>query len=264
MSQNKILRKKLLRISNNLIGNVTDFILFSIFYGINIVPGRTGYFGDIKAGEEADRSLIDINFKTIKRSFYELKRRGLINFVKRDLLKAEKISNDGREKLETIIPVYQEKRTWDKRIYLVTYDIPTKKNWQRNQLRTFLKKLGCGYLQHSVWLTVYNPKALIKEFIESRKITGQILVSDLGPDGNIGGKDIKTLVEDVYDLVTLNDEYKIFMEQAKKTNRNNKNAKQQLIFSYLSILNNDPQLPFELLPDNWVGDEAYLIFKTLF
>ncbi len=32
---------------------------------------------------------------------------------------------------------------------------------------------------------------------------------------------------------------------------------------YLSIVRNDPQLPFELLQDGYLGDEAYLVYKNL-
>lgn len=264
MARNKQIRKKLLKISEGLIASLTDFALFSIFYDLSVRPGSTGYSGDPKAGESANALLVDINYRSIKRTLYDLKRKGFIEYIKRETLVKEKITNEGRKRIEKLFPIYNEKRTWDKRIYLISYDIPLNSNAKRDSLRRFLKNLGCAYLQHSAWLTVYNPKTLIKAFVKENNIPGQILVSDLGPDGSVGEKDIKSLLEDVYDLRYLNNSYEIFIERFKKENKKDKNIKQQVCFAFLSILQNDPQLPFELLPSFWVGDEAYHLFKAFF
>lgn len=262
MPRNKQIRKKLLKISNGVIGSLSDFILFSIFYSLSVRPGSTGYLGDPKAGESADALLANINYRSIKRTLYDLKRKGFIKYIKRETIVKEIITNEGRKRVEKLFPVYNEKRTWDKRLYLISYDIPKDKNPKRDLLRRFLKKLGCGYLQHSVWLTVYNPKTLIKELVKENNIPGQILVSDLGPDGSIGEKDIKTLVEEIYELHNLNYDYKEFIKRFKKANKKDRKIKQQACFAFFSILQDDPQLPFELLPSYWVGDDAYHLFKT--
>lgn len=234
MAYNKIFRKKIVRVSEGLIGSFTDYVLFSIFYGLSMNPGKTSYTGNPQASQSADNLLTNINYQSIKRTIYDLKRKGFLKYAKREALTKGIITEEGRKRINNLIPVYNETRTWDKRLYLISYDIPANKSSKRNQLRDFLRQLGGGYLQHSVWFTPYNPKTLIKEFINEHNIPGQILVSDLGPDGSIGDKDIKTLKE-----------------------------KQQLIFSFLSILKQDPQLPFELLPDYWLGDEVYLLYKSL-
>ncbi|MBU1327173.1 hypothetical protein KKB64_04890 [Patescibacteria group bacterium] len=33
---------------------------------------------------------------------------------------------------------------------------------------------------------------------------------------------------------------------------------------YLSILRDDPQLPFQLLPDNWLGLKAYQLYRKIY
>jgi len=53
----------------------------------------------------------------------------------------------------------------------------------------------------------------------------------------------------------INEEYGRLLEEAKK------NDKRKLYFRYLDILRRDPQLPKELLPEDWKGEEAYSLFK---
>jgi len=65
-------------------------------------------------------------------------------------------------------------------------------------------------------------------------------------------------MEKVYNLSGLNSRYINFIEDVK-----NKTivSKEQLLFTFLSILKDDPQIPFDLLSEDWVGDKAYVLFK---
>ena len=105
----------------------------------------------------------------IKNSFYQLKRQGLIVYGLR-LWQTPQITQAGKEKLKRLLPHYNNKRIWDKRLYLVSYDIPNSKKAVRDNLRQILKTLGCGLLQESVWLTPYNPKEVLKNFVAEHLI----------------------------------------------------------------------------------------------
>jgi DNA-binding transcriptional regulator PaaX len=83
-----------------------------------------------------------------------------------------------------------------------------------------------------------------------------IIVSDVGRDGSIGDEDIHTLIIRVFNIEKLNKRYIIWLNRAERE------ATPQLsLLGFLSILKDDPQLPFELLPSWWKGNEAYAMVK---
>jgi DNA-binding transcriptional regulator PaaX len=99
----------------------------------------------------------------------------------------------------------------------------------------------------------------LKDFLTDHQLGGWVVVSDIGKDGNIGQMAIRDLVGQVYKLGEINKRYREFLEKTKKE----KPDPLSLSFSYLSILKDDPQLPFSFLPKNWLGEMAYLAFKSL-
>lgn len=233
-----------------------DASLVAVFYNFEVLTHKRKDWG--KLGGLIENSLENFNYETIRRSISYLKKLGLIQAV-RERRTLPQVTEAGHKRLNSILPHYDEKRIWDQRIYLITYDLPIEKNKERDILRDFLKKIGCGMLQKSVWLTPYNPTKLVKDFVDERNLLDLILVSSIGKDGNIGQKDISEILIDVYKLPKLNEEYGQFISDLK----NNKLPKDQLIFSFLNILNRDPQLPFRLLPTWWVGNKAYQYFRKI-
>lgn len=198
----------------------------------------------------------EVDWEKIRKALGDLKRKGLIDYVEGKLLEA-KITEAGFRRYKSFLPVYDEKRVWDGKVYLITYDIPEGKRDDRDKLRDFLERTGCGKLQASVWLTCYNPKQLVGEFVKSQNISGSVIVSDIGKDGSVGEEDLKDLIARVFKLEELNERYQDFILKVK----NGEIGKYQIGFAFASILQDDPQLPFELLPDGWLGEKAYKIFR---
>lgn len=193
----------------------------------------------------------------IKNHVYQLKHRGLIDYTKR-LWQEPVITAKGKKRLQAILPRYDEERVWDGRLYLVIYDIPVGNNYLRDRLRRTLKTLGCGLLQKSVWLTPYNPQKILQDFAAKHNLPGQILVSDLGKGGSIGEEDIRGLVVRVYKLDELNRRYLEFFEIWSK-----KKPQPEMLSHFYSVLKDDPQLPFALLPDDWQGEKAWELISSL-
>lgn len=252
-SKIRLNREKVKRITDGVISKVVDLALISIYY--NFEFALSGYGKGFQAEAKALSQLDKFDYESIKRSLSYLKRRGLINILKSELALPE-ITSQGRKRIKSIIPRYDSKRVWDKRLYLVTYDIPRKNNYSRNLLRAYLKRIGCGSLQQSVWISPCNPKNIIKEFVENNSLDHDlIIISSLGADGTIGETDLKILIDKVYKLSEVNERYEEFLVHADESG-----SKEKIVFAFLSILKDDPQLPFELLPDDWLGDEAYQLF----
>jgi len=247
--------KKIKEISEGIVSTAVDMVLVSAYFGFEF--SFAGYGRGGMAGAKAHQALSKHNFKTIKRGLAHLKYKGFIQSMKEEML-LPRITKEGRKRIASIIPKFDSSRVWDRRVYLVTYDVPREQNSIRNRLRNFLKKIGCGSLQHSVWVTPYNPKKLIEEFVENSRLNHEtILVSSLGKEGTIGDMELSELLEKAYNLPKLNDRYAQYLSKTENGNM----SKGEKAFVFLAILKDDPQLPFELLPDDWVGSEAYKVFR---
>lgn len=250
-------RYRLKSISEGILERAVDMALVLVYFNLEVAPLVRNKRNLIE--RKVDEDLEKFNYQNLKRAFLQLRRNGLIQtFKEKNAL--DEITKIGLEKLKNIIPFYDEKRVWDGKIYIITYDIPEKLRSKRNHLREFLKKIGCGNLQQSIWLTPYNPINLINKFVSENDISDElIIVSSLGKNGTIGNSTLLELVERVYHLEEINRKYFEFISIIKE----NKEKRFKLIFRYLNILKDDPQLPFSLLPEDWVGDDAYLYFKRV-
>ena len=251
--RNKQIKKLVLNLTEGLLSTTTDLLLVQIYLlGASLGKGKTSH-GAYQIIQEVSDSLEDLNYKTLKESFSYLKRKGLIRS-----LKEPKITQMGVKKLQETIPIYQQNRPWDESIYLVTYDIQETNRHYRNQLRAVLKRLGSALLQASVWITPYNPEKILRDFSSKPSFKGEIIISCIGKDGYIGEEKIEKLISRVFSLNDLNLRYKQFIKHYK-----NSDDKWNAAVLYLSILKDDPQLPFELLPDDWLGDKAIKLFRKL-
>lgn len=234
-----------------------DIALWSIvFLGDLTVPQKRS--GNVwRAQIAADQFLHQYNYDTIKQAIINAKRRGL---VKRSRHHAwPEITKQGKKRLMALIPQYDQVRKWDNRLHFVTYDIPEKKRSDRDLLREYLRRIGCGMLQESVWLTPYNPIDILRTFIEEKALAGTIVVSDIGKDGSVGEEDVTSMVVRVFKLEKLNNRYEEWLSEIDKNGLDH-----WMLMGYLSILRDDPQLPFSLLPSWWKGDRAYQKVRPLF
>lgn len=233
-----------------------DIALVAIFFNMEALSRKRRNWKNLEiyTGEDLE----EFNYETIKRSLAFLREKGFVQ-AGREKFTIPKITEAGQKRLTSIMPKYDGKRVWDKRVYLITYDLPVNKNKERNSLRIFLKKIGCGMLQKSVWITPYNPTKLVGQFVKEKGLTDLILVSSLGKDGTIGNLDLIELFIKIYGLQKINDEYMNFISNTLT----NKLAKDQLIFQFLNTLGRDPQLPFSLLPPWWKGDISYKHFQKI-
>ncbi len=221
--------------------------------------GKQGSRGVYQAFSEADNFLKKVNHHSLAVVWYQLKKKKLISFKKRKKLYSPVITRFAQKRLEQIIPIYHQKRPWDGKIYLITYDIPEKAHTKRSKLRRFLQGLNCRKMQESVWLSPYNIRELLNEFIAINSIPGFIIISDIGKDGGVGETTAGDLMRKLYNLDELNKKYHQFINHVTKKNK----PLRELIFEYLAILKEDPQLPFELLPSRFLGHQAHLIYKKI-
>lgn len=241
------------RVGEGLFSYVTDMAIWTTIYfaDLSMPFGASGKIW--RAQMAADRFTRQWNYETIKESIARARRNHLLQPAKRGRHAIPEITEAGKKRLAAILPVYEEKRVWDGRMHLVTYDVPESKRLDREALREVIRQLGAGRLQDSVWITPYNPIDALRTFIEKHELAGNVIVSDMGKGGAIGEEDLSGLVVRVWRLDLLNDRYENWLREYKRSD----GLDQWLMTSYLSILRDDPQLPFSLLPTWWKGDKAW-------
>lgn len=254
MGRNRAIKEEVIELSKGVLNTTMDLSLFIFAVGIqtySISSGKTDFF---KALENSGDFV-----KAVRKNYL---RRGVYSATQKEFLKKNEngwqLTEKGQIRLDEILPKYHPKRPWDGKIYLVTYDIPEIKHKDRDLLRGYLKKIGCGMFQASVWLTPYDPREKLTHFLNDFQISGFIAVSNIGRDGNVGQMSVKDLIKQVYQLDKLNERYREFLVE----NQERRLTSIEMNFRFLSILKDDPQPPFTLLPGGWFGDKAFKFYDT--
>lgn len=257
--RSKELTKSVLSLTRGVFSALGDFLVFYFLMMEHQVGKSKTSRGVWQAYYEAEADFQNYKEHTFRSSVYSLKKKNLIRFSSQENKQTIEITETGRKKLTGLLPQYEQKRIWDNKLYLVTYDISEDRKKDREFLRNQIKQLGMGMLQKSVWITPYNPKEILKEFLKDRYLSGSVIISDIGKDGAIGEYDLRELITKVYQLEKISQRYEEFINKTKNLIRPNPWLK----LEYLSILKDDPQLPFELLSSWWKGEEAYKIYQCL-
>ena len=183
-----------------------------VYLGELSIPFHT-YGKTWRAAAAADRLLYRINYDVIKNAMITARKHRYIKSVRRHAW--PEITEEGKQRLARVIPFYDTKRLWDGRMHLVIYDIPERQRDDRWMLREYLRRIGCGRLQDSVWMTPYNPIDTLRSFIADHALGGTIIISDMGKDGSIGEEDLRGMIVRVYDLEALNERYEDWFDDTQ-------------------------------------------------
>lgn len=175
-----------------------------------------------------------------------------------------RLTSQGKKKLVRDFPLFafQGKR-WDGKWRVAVFDIPEKQKKTRDYLRNKLAELGFGMLQESVWVTPFDVVQDLREFLEFRHLEDNVFV--LVAKRLFAGNE-KILAQKIWPLQKINQRYQeilIGYEKNKENVGKKENLAKDLKGKYLEILTLDPCLPRELLPDDWLGEEARRLIKSL-
>ncbi len=130
--------------------------------------------------------------KRISNTFYNLKRQGLIEIVKKNRQIYIRLTEKGRRKAGWMqindLKIKRPKK-WDGLWRLLIFDIAQIKKIYREALRGKLKELGFYQLQKSVWVHPFDCRAeieLLKDFFGlSDNEIRLIIATDIGDDENV-------------------------------------------------------------------------------
>lgn len=254
MARQRVIAQQIRRLTLGCCDSIVDAILFECYTWFVFQRGHPTMWRALRAPLQATYLLDAFDAKTIRRAIYRIKERGVITTA-RNAFHEMWLTRAGRRWLEERFPTYHAERPWDGRMFLVTYDLPERRRYQRAQLREYLRRIRCAPLQASVWVTPYNPRTLLRDFVKQHRIPG-VIVSSFERGSAIGEISFRDLVASAYDLLYLNDRYTRFLREYR--GRRNIHPRETTA-AYLQILADDPQLPFVLLPEWWRGDEAHAL-----
>jgi phenylacetic acid degradation operon negative regulatory protein len=162
---------------------------------------------------------------------------------------------------------------WDGRWHLVTYSIPEFKRSRRRGLRKRLLWLGFGSLHQGTWISPRDLRSEVEQVASSLRIRPYVEFFAAEHMGFSTGEEI---VARCWNLKRLNDYYADFIRRYDTSFREHQAQLRAgdgvepeecfrqrfiLVHEYRSSPYVDPNLPLELLPDDWLGSAATRLFQ---
>jgi DNA-binding transcriptional regulator PaaX len=155
-------------------------------------------------------------------------------------------------------------RPWDGTWWVLCYDVPEQDRLYRDRLRTFVKRLGMGRLQQSVFVA---PDDIRPEYRDLSDAASVAAVSVLFASRTVLGRRDGDLARIAWDMERLGRRHLAFLETADRVRSGiargdyDANAlrclREESLFVYLSIMQDDPLLPRAIWPRGYLGEEVY-------
>src|SRR3989344_1912128 len=154
------------------------------------------------------------------------------------------------------------RESWDSKWRILSYEIPEKKRELRDRLRREVSGWGLGPWHRSFWLTPHPIIENLRELIYQKEEEKYLQAFEA--EYLVGSRDI--LIEKVWQKSALEKKYreifKIWHDTLSKEGEKLEKFK-NVVSEYVEILKIDPGLPQELVGQNWIGFEAFNIFKEI-
>lgn len=245
--------------------NSTQFYLFNLF-GDYIVPrGGAIWTNDLLYLLE----LLGVGERAARSTLSRMKRRGWFVTRKEGRESQYVITEEGQAILkEGDARIFERPVTdWDGTWHLIVYSLPEERRKERNELRKKLVWLGFGNLAPGTWVSPHG-----------REEDVLVIARDLGVDEYVTVFTAKTASDEAivgrcWDIAALESEYAAFVERYRPEYERLRGDVELapescflrrfwLTYDFQSFPRKDPNLPTELLPDDWIGHEARALFMA--
>lgn len=168
-----------------------------------------------------------------------------------------------------------EHPSWDGQWRMLVYTIPENKRHLRDELRKELVWSGFGMLANSCWITPNPLEVQVNRLIEKYDIGEYVTFFNASYEGM---EKEAFLVEKCWDLDDVNKRYQRFIQEYSQKYVIDKTKIEKgelsdgscfvksalLVHQYRKFLFIDPNLPQELLPEQWLGDSAGSLFTDYY
>ncbi len=222
-----------------------------------------GYFG---LSQQAVRSTVS---RMTRREMLRIDRIGSRSYYSL----TDKMSRVIEEGAARIFHFHEPRNTWDRRWHLITYSVPENEREARDRLRQELSWMGFGMLTSALWISPRNHNAEIEQLAESLGVRSRIETFTAQHDGF---SDQRAIVRRCWNLPAINARYAAFIEKYRPAYEEHCRLlasggdiepsqyfvrRFNLIHEYRRFPYIDPELPDELLPPDWRGNEAATLFR---
>lgn len=240
--------QKISELSFGALNKTCDLVL--TFVTMLADPPRTSRGLTLHLTSEYYQSSVDI--KRWIEGFYKIRRKHWVDG-------SGVLTKEGKERLDSLFPRPYFDKHWDKTWHLVNFDIPETRHAQRNVLRDKLKKLGFGMMQQSIWISPMNLLGTVQKEVEALELAPYVLCAQ---SQNLGEEESRVLANRIWRLDRVNEEYEEFIRKYEKGVEQGKFF--SVFLEFASILQRDPGLPQELLPNKWKGRDAYDLLREFY
>jgi phenylacetic acid degradation operon negative regulatory protein len=234
-----------------------------------------------KGGEIGIGSLVRLlgNFglseQAIRSAVSRMCRSGLLKAKRINRKSYYSLTSEGHSLLaEGAQRIFQRKEShWDGNWNIVTYSIPERLRQARDRLRLELGWMGYGPLSEATWISPYDLTREVKNLLRRLNIEEYVHIFNAQHQGST---DPKKIVARCWDLGKIHQMYADFLaEYRPKLAGHQKRlragetiepsecfvARFNLIHEYRKLPFFDPDLPLELLPENWLRPQAAALFN---
>ena len=182
------------------------------------------------------------------------------------------LTGPGRRRLEEAAARIYLRRslTWDGRWRILTYSFAEENRAARDALRREVAWLGYGSLGTGMWICPWDLGTALDAVLAKHGVAGSVQTFTSELDG-----DDRALAAQAYDLAELRAGHQAFLDAFggdgdpdgsgpgdEDPDRAALRRRLRLVHAWRKFLFLDPGLPAELLPDDWLGDEAAARFLT--
>jgi phenylacetic acid degradation operon negative regulatory protein len=155
--------------------------------------------------------------------------------------------------------------TWDGQWRMVIYVVPEQDRAERARLRRALSWLGFGPLATATWLSPHDRLDDVERALPGTSARLDLLTCrarDRATDLDMVERcwDLKALGRDYQDFVNRLEELPTGAELARFSGPDALRLRIELVSSYRHFPFRDPDLPVELLPEDWPGSRAHELF----
>lgn len=168
-----------------------------------------------------------------------------------------------------------EYKEWDGKWHLVAYNIPETLRVLRDKFRAKLHVLGFANLSSAVWISPHDFRSEILRFMEEKRMAEYVEIFKAEYKGL---RSVKEFAARTWDINDLENRYRVFVrkyttlrakfERMARTNRPMASAacfaeRFCLTAEYVALRLEDPMLPLDLLPADWVGLRAHRLHDAM-
>jgi len=161
---------------------------------------------------------------------------------------------------------------WDESWNMVIYSIPERMRQARDRLRLELGWLGYGPLSEATWISPHDLSREVKNLLKKLDIEEYVHIFSAQHQGGI---DPRKIVSRCWDLDKIHQKYVAFLADYRPKLEGHRQrleagetiepsecfvARFNLIHEYRKLPFFDPDLPLELLPENWLRPQAAALF----